>query len=92
MQVNGARRCMPRDSFLSGGWWWWWLYLLGVRCCAVLWWGSRYCMNGLMEWEGIYTVSRYMYNECMLLTAGYSIDIIDLVGMSFLFDYPRRRY
>lgn len=25
---------------------------------------------------------------CMLLTAGYSIDIIDLVGMSFLFDHP----
>lgn len=49
---------------------------------AVLWWGSRLvcvcCMNGWMEWEGIY----------MLLTAGYSIDIIDLVGMSFLFDYP----
>lgn len=54
--------------------------VVGVRCGAVLWWGtcsrlgSVYCMNGLMEWEGIY----------MLLTAGYSIS---LFLPCHLFDY-----
>lgn len=62
------------------------MVVVGVLCCAVLWWGSRlgsvYCMNGLMEWEGIY---RYL-GICILLTAGYSILLFRLP--CDLFDYP----
>lgn len=42
-----------------------------------------------MLYERMDGVGRDIYlGICMLLKAGYSIDIIDLVGMSFLFDYP----